>query len=41
VVRISPPNNLPAIVSSNGTVPDRGSIAPDERVALLAYLRKL
>ena len=41
VVRTSPPQNLPAIVSSNGTVVDRGFIAPDERPALLAYLRKL
>jgi cytochrome c peroxidase len=41
VVRISAPPNLPAIVSSNGTVVDRGFIAPDERSALLAYLRKL
>ena len=41
VVRISVPPNLPAIVSSNGTVVDRGFIAPDERSALLAYLRKL
>ncbi len=41
VVRISPPQNLPAIVSSNGTVADRGFIAPEERRALLAYLRKL
>ena len=41
VVRTSPPLNLPAIVSSNGTVVDRGFIAPEERLALLAYLRKL
>ena len=41
VVRTSPPPNLPAIVSSNGTVVDRGVIAPEERAALLAYLRKL
>ena len=41
VVRTSPPPNLPAIVSSNGTVVDRGFIAADERPALLAYLRKL
>jgi len=41
VVRTSPPQNLPAIVSSNGTVVDRGFIAPQERQALLAYLRKL
>jgi len=41
VVRQFAPPNLPAIVSSNGTVVDRGFIAPDERSALLAYLRKL
>lgn len=40
VVRTSPPQNLPAIVSSNGTVVDRGFIAPEERPALLAYLRR-
>lgn len=40
VARTNPPPNLPAIVSSNGTVLDRGFIAPDERPALLAYLRK-
>jgi hypothetical protein len=31
---------LPAIVSSNGTVEDRGFNAPEERPALLADLRK-
>ena len=41
VARTSPSPNLPAIVSSNGTVLDRGFMAPDERPALLAYLRKL
>jgi cytochrome c peroxidase len=41
VVRTSAPPNLPAIVSSNGTVVDRGFIGPEERPALLAYLRKL
>lgn len=41
VVRQAAPGNLPAIVSSNGTIVDRGFIAPDERPALLAYLRKL
>ena len=40
VVRTSPPQNLPAIVSSNGTVVDRGFVAPAERPALLAFLRK-
>ena len=39
--RLSPPPNLAAILSSNGLVIDRGFIAPDERPALLAYLRKL
>jgi cytochrome c peroxidase len=41
VVRQAAPANLPAIVSSNGTVVDRGVIAPGERPALLAYLRRL
>jgi cytochrome c peroxidase len=41
VVRQNVPPNLPAIVSSNGTIVDRGFIALDERPALLAYLRKL
>jgi cytochrome c peroxidase len=40
VVRQSVPPNLPAIVSSNGTIVDRGFIAAEERPALLAYLRK-
>ena len=40
VVRTNPPQNLPALVSSNGTVVDRGFVAPEERSALLAYLRK-
>jgi cytochrome c peroxidase len=35
------PPNLPPIVSSNGSVVDRGFVAPEERPALLAYLRKL
>ena len=39
VVRQAAPPNLPAIVSSNGTVVDRGFIATEERPALLAYLR--
>jgi hypothetical protein len=39
--RLNPPPNLPPIISSNGLVVDRGFITPDERVALLAYLRKL
>ena len=41
VVRQAAPGNLPAIVSSNGTTVDRGFIAPEERLALLAYLRRL
>ena len=41
VVRQSAAPNLPAIVSSDGTVVNRGFIAADERPALLAYLRKL
>jgi len=41
VVRQTAPPNLPAIVSSDGTAVDRGFIAPEERPALLAYLRKL
>jgi cytochrome c peroxidase len=41
VARLSPPLNLPPIISSNGLVIDRGFIAADERAALLAYLRKL
>jgi cytochrome c peroxidase len=39
--RLNPRPNLPPILSSNGLVIDRGFIAPDERLALLAYLRKL
>jgi len=38
---VAPPPNLPAFLSSNGLVVDRGFINPDEREALLAYLRKL
>jgi cytochrome c peroxidase len=41
VVRQFAPPNYPAILSSNGTVVDRGVIAPEERPALLAYLRRL
>jgi cytochrome c peroxidase len=41
VVRQFTPPNLPAIVSSNGVVVDLGFISPEERPALLAYLRKL
>jgi cytochrome c peroxidase len=42
VARLSPPPpNLPPIISSNGLVVDRGFVAPEERAALLAYLRKL
>ena len=39
--RLNPAPNLPPILSSNGLVVDRGFINPDERAALLAYLRKL
>ncbi len=35
------PPNFPAILSSNGSVIDRGFVAAEERAALLAYLRKL
>ena len=41
VVRQFPAPNLRPVVSSNGTVVDRGFIAPEERPALLAYLHKL
>jgi len=41
VIRNNPPPNLPAVVSSNGLVVDRGFVKSDERAALLAYLRKL
>ena len=39
--RLSPPPNLPPVLSSNGLVVDRGFVTADERAALLAYLRKL
>ena len=39
--RRNPPPNLPPILSSNGRDIDRGFVAPGERAALLAYLRKL
>ena len=41
LARLNPPPNLPPIISSNGRDLDRGFIRPDERPALLAYLRKL
>jgi cytochrome c peroxidase len=41
VARLNPPPKLPPLLSSDGLVVDRGFIAPDEREALLAYLRKL
>jgi cytochrome c peroxidase len=41
VARLNPPPNLPPIISSNGVDLDRGFIRPEERAALLAYLRKL
>lgn len=39
--RLNPPPNLPPILSSNGLVIDRGFVTPEERSALLAYLRRL
>jgi cytochrome c peroxidase len=39
--RLNPPPNLPPILSSNGTVIDRGVVLPEERASLLAYLKKL
>ncbi len=41
LARLIPPPNLPALLSSNGLVVDRGFVTADERAALLAYLRKL
>jgi hypothetical protein len=41
VARLNPPPNLPPILSSNGTDWNRGVVHPEERVGLLAYLRKL
>lgn len=41
VARLNPAPNLPPILSSNGLVVDRGFVAPAEREALLAYLRRL
>nr|ART37372.1 E58 [uncultured bacterium] len=41
VARNNPAPNLPPLLSSNGLVIDRGFVTADERVALLAYLRKL
>lgn len=41
VARVNPPPNLPPIMSSNGNVIDRGFVTAAERLALLAYLRKL
>jgi cytochrome c peroxidase len=40
VARVLPSPNLPPILSSNGLVIDRGFVTPDERPALLAYLRR-
>jgi len=39
--RLNPPPNLPPILSSNGSVIDRGFLTAEERIPLLAYLRKL
>ena len=41
VARENRPPRWPAILSSDGVTIDRGFIAPEERPALLAYLRKL
>ena len=41
VARLNPAPNLPPLLSSNGLVIDRGFVRPEERAALLAYLRKL
>ena len=41
VARVNRPPRLPAILSSDGVTIDRGFITPEERPALLAYLRKL
>lgn len=41
VARRNPPPNMPPNISSNGRDLDRGFIKPEEREALLAYLRKL
>src|SRR5882724_4724338 len=41
LAQLIPPPNLPALLSSNGLVVDRGFVTADERAALLAYLRKL
>lgn len=41
LARLNPLPNLPPIISSNGRDLDRGFIRPEERAALLAYLRKL
>jgi hypothetical protein len=39
--RLFSPPNLPAIISSDGVIIDRGFVLPTERPALFAYLRKL
>lgn len=41
VARRNPPPNMPPNISSNGRDLDRGFILPEERAALLAYLRRL
>ncbi|MGZ8851940.1 MAG: hypothetical protein ACXW2X_00990 [Thermoanaerobaculia bacterium] len=41
VARVNPPPNLPPLLSSDGLVVDRGFVTPEERQALLAYLRRL
>jgi cytochrome c peroxidase len=41
VARLTPPPNLPPILSSNGMDVDRGFVTADERAALLAYLKRM
>ncbi len=42
LARVNTPPNLPPVISSDGTALDRASpVSPEEREALLAYLRKL
>jgi hypothetical protein len=40
LAQLIPLPNLPALLSSNGLVVDRGFVTADERAALLSYLRK-
>jgi hypothetical protein len=41
VARLTPPPNLPPILSSNGLDVDRGFVKANERAALLAYLKRM